>query len=257
MKNRLWTREEEIIVFNLYCTIPFKKSSKFHPDVIRIANILGRTPSAVNMKIGNFGRLDPKLKENNITGLQNGSKLDEEIWKEFHQDWSHLAFESERLIAKYLHEEIEQLPEDENVLIPLGQEREVTIKQRVNQNFFRKAVLASYNCSCCITGISHADLLIASHIKPWKNSNANEKTNPKNGLCLNSLHDNAFDKGLITIDEHYNIRVSHDISDIVGGDAVSRFFKFYDHQKIMLPDKFMPDKEFLLYHNDVVFENWK
>ena len=61
MERRLWTREEEIIVFNLYCKIPFKTSSKSRPDVIRIARIIGRSPSAVNMKIGNFGRFDPKL----------------------------------------------------------------------------------------------------------------------------------------------------------------------------------------------------
>lgn len=47
MERRLWTRDEEIVVFNLYCKIPFNKSSKFHPEVIKIANLIGRTPSAV------------------------------------------------------------------------------------------------------------------------------------------------------------------------------------------------------------------
>ena len=74
MERRLWTREEEIIVFNLYCKIPFNKSSKFHPEIIKIANLINRTPSAVNMKIGNFGRFDENLKEKNISGLTNGSK---------------------------------------------------------------------------------------------------------------------------------------------------------------------------------------
>ena len=142
MEKRLWTREEEIIVFNLYCKIPFKNSSKFHPEVIRIASIIGRTPSAVNMKIGNFGRLDPELKSKNITGLQNGSKLDEEIWNEFSNNWGKLAYESERLIAKYSHNE-KVIEKEDDLIIPKGKEKLANIKQRINQNFFRKAVLSS------------------------------------------------------------------------------------------------------------------
>ena len=83
MDKKLWTREEEIIVFNLYCQIPFQSSSKNHPEVIRIANIIGRSPSAVNMKIGNFGSFDETLKAKGIIGLTNASKLDAQIWKEF------------------------------------------------------------------------------------------------------------------------------------------------------------------------------
>lgn len=257
MERRLWTREEEIIVFNLYCKIPFKKSSKNHPDVIRIANIIGRSPSAVNMKVGNFGRLDPNLKDKNISGLTNGSKLDEEIWDEFNNHWDQLAYESERLIESYFHSDSPNEEENDTPVIPHGEEKIATTKQRVNQGFFRKTVLSSYNDSCCITGISNPELLIASHIKPWKDSTADEKTNPTNGLCLNGLHDKAFDRGFITIDDHYKIRISNDISDIVEGQAVAMFFKSYDKKKILLPDKFLPNKEFLCYHNDVIFENWK
>lgn len=256
MKRNLWTREEEIIVFNLYCKIPFKSSSKIHPDVIRIANIIGRTPSAVSMKIGNFGRLDPNLKEKNIIGLTNGSKLDEEVWEEFNNNWNKLAYESEKLISQYSKSDI-IITENNNKTIPDGKECLTMIKQRINQDFFRKAVLASYNNSCCITGLSNIEMLIASHIKPWKDSSDNEKTNPTNGLCLNGLHDKAFDKGFLTIDENYIIHISKDISDVIDGISVDRYFKFYDNTKIILPDKFLPDKDFLSYHSDVIFENWR
>lgn len=40
MERRLWTREEEIVVFNLYCKIPFNKSSKLHPEIIKIAKFM-------------------------------------------------------------------------------------------------------------------------------------------------------------------------------------------------------------------------
>ncbi|MDF2685287.1 MAG: putative restriction endonuclease [Clostridia bacterium] len=50
------------------------------------------------------------------------------------------------------------------------------------------------NMKCCIISISISSLLIASHIKPRSFSNhAIERTNPKNSLCFNALHDKAFD----------------------------------------------------------------
>ncbi len=247
-----WTREEEIIVFNLYCKIPFQKSSKNHPDVIRIANLIGRSPSAVNMKIGNFGSFDENLKSQGITGLTNASKLDKQIWDEFNGQWEELAYISERLIADLESRSLELTVKEKN--IPVGTDRITTAKQRVNQSFFRKAVLSSYSFACCITGLNNTDLLIASHIKPWKDSTESERTNPCNGLCLNALHDRAFDKGLLTVLPNYTICISDKITDIFDGDAVQRFFKVYNGRKIIVPNKFLPKREFLQYHNDIIFQ---
>lgn len=260
MNKKLWTREEEIIVFNLYCKIPFKSSSKNHPDVIRIAKLIGRSPSAVNMKIGNFGSFDEHLKAKGIVGLTNASKLDAEIWTEFNNNWDALSFESERLIKKFQGDaeiEIGDITEIEPDDIPTGKEKIVTVRQRVNQNFFRKVVLASYKNTCCITGLNTPELLIASHIKAWAASDDNEKTNPCNGLCLNALHDKAFDRGFLTVTPDFKIHISKNISDIYEGLAVEKFFTCYDNQQILKPEKFLPQKEFLTYHNDIVFENWK
>ena len=255
MSQKLWTRNEEIIVFNLYCKIPFQRSSKNHPDVIKIANLIGRSPSAVNMKIGNFGSFDKTLKEQGIVGLTNASRLDKEIWDEFNGKWDELAYESEKLITELKGKHIE---DDYNLSdIPIGKDRTAVVRQRVNQNFFREAVLTSYSTACCITGLSNAELLIASHIKPWADSNECEKTNPRNGLCLNALHDKAFDKGFITIAEDYSIHISLDIKDIFDGKTVERFFTSYKGRKIALPEKFIPYKEFLQYHNDIIFEHWR
>lgn len=251
MDKKLWTREEEIIVFNLYCQIPFQSSSKNNPEVIRIANIIGRSPSAVNMKIGNFGSFDETLKAKGIVGLTNASKLDAQIWQEFNNRWDELAFESERLIEQFQNKN--NAAEIEN--FPAGKEKIVTVRQRVNQNFFRRAVLASYKNSCCITGLNNPELLIASHIKPYAVSNETEKTNPRNGLCLNALHDKAFDKGFITVKPNFEIVISADIRDIYDGAAVEKFFKCY--KKISVPEKFAPAEEFLIYHNEFIFENWR
>ena len=253
-----WTRDEEIVVFDLYCKIPFQRSSKNHPDVIRIANIIGRTPSAVNMKIGNFGSFDETLKQKGIVGLTNASKLDREIWDEFNEHWDELSLLSEQIIAKKMGQSLQDTiavdySKENDLNIPLGKEKSVTVKQRVNQTFFRKAVLASYNHTCCVTGIASPELLIASHIKPWRACTETEKTNPRNGLCLNALHDMAFDKGYMTITPDGKIHISNAIKAVTN-EVLNAYFLRYNNESINMPEKFMPDKTFLEYHNDVIFE---
>ena len=154
-----WTREEEIVVFDLYCKIPFKKSSKTHPDVIRIANIIGRTPSSVNMKIGNFGSFDENLKQQGIVGLINASKLDAEIWKEFNEHWDELSLECERIIERKLSQSSTEMNAlKANTPIPMGGEAIATVKRRINQSFFARlfwlltmasAVLQDYQIPIC------------------------------------------------------------------------------------------------------------
>ena len=222
-KSNNWTKEETIVAFNVYCKIPFKNSSKTNLTIIKYANIIGRSPSALNMKVGNFGRLDPELKKQGIVGLGNGSKLDEIVWNEFNGNWEKLAYESELLIAAFQNKKVEEIIDDEIFEFPLGTERETIIKQRVNQNFFRSTILSSYNLKCCITGVSISDFLVASHIKPWKLDEVN-RLNPHNGLCLNSIHDKAFDKGFITVTPDYKIKVSKYFDDFKKDEAVPGFF---------------------------------
>ncbi len=252
MAKNNWTREETIVAFNVYCKIPFKKSSKSNPTVIKYANIIGRSPSALNMKIGNFGRLDPELKKQGITGLINGSKLEEIIWNEFNGNWEVLAFESEELIAKFQNKKIEELNEFNIDGFPKGLDKKVMVKTRVNQSFFRSTILSSYNLKCCITGLSIPDFLVASHIIPWSKDKEN-RTNPHNGLCLNSIHDKAFDKGFITVTPDYKIKVSDCLNDYSSDKSVNDFFIKYDNQNIFKPERFVPTQEFLDYHYQNIF----
>jgi len=252
MAKNNWTREETIIAFNVYCKIPFKSSSKTNPVVIKYAKIIGRSPSALNMKIGNFGRLDPELKKQGITGLVNGSKLEEIIWNEFNGNWEELAYESEILIAKFQNKRIEEIENIEVENFPEGKERETIIKTRVNQNFFRSTILSSYNLKCCITGLSIPDFLVASHIVPWSKDKQN-RINPRNGLCLNSIHDKAFDKGFITVTPDYKVLISNYFNEYSNDKTIDDFFLKYNNKKIALPDKFLPSKEFLDYHYKNIF----
>lgn len=253
MTRKNWTREETIIAFNVYCKIPFKSSSKSNPIVVKYAKLIDRSPSALNMKVGNFGRLDPELKRQGIVGLAHGSKIEEEIWDEFNGDWERLAFESEELIAKFSNRPVEEVLDIETKDIREGIEREAVVKQRVNQNFFRSTVLSAYYYKCCITGLSVPDFLIASHIIPWS-KNKEHRVNPRNGLCLNSIHDKAFDRGFITITPEFRIKVSKVLGDFEMEKAVQEFFLKYENQKISLPDKFIPTREFLDYHYSNIFQ---
>lgn len=248
-KNNNWTKEQTIVAFNIYCKIPFKNSSSSHPEIIKYAKIIGRTPSALNMKIGNFGRLDPELKKRGIIGLSNGSKLEEEVWNEFNGNWDELAFKSELIIAEFENRKFENQIDMSN--LPEGADVERIIKSRVNQAFFRNSVLASYNLTCCITGLKIPELLIASHIIPWRENR--ERTNPKNGLCLNTFHDKAFDKGFITVTPDLKVKISSKIKSFQNDQSINDFFLSIENKEIILPDKFYPSFEFLEYHNANIF----
>jgi putative restriction endonuclease len=248
-----WTREQTIVALNFYCKIPFNKVTSKNTDVIKAASLIGRTPNSVKMKIGNFGSFDPELRRRGIVGLANASKLDREIWDEFNGDWENLAYESELLISKLSNESIDILESFPASTVPEGKERVALVKQRVNQQFFRKTVLSSYDFKCCITQIEIPELLIASHIIPWSKNTA-ERLNPRNGLCLNAIHDKAFDLGLITIDNQYKIKLSSKVKATNGNIAMTEFFEKYEGKSIFMPDKFIPTVTFLEYHQKNIFK---
>ncbi|MBI3165484.1 MAG: HNH endonuclease [Chloroflexi bacterium] len=254
MPSNKWTREELILAFNLYCKIPFGTIHIHNPQIILLAKILGRTPSAVSWKLANLASLDPTLKKRNITGASHGSKLDAEVWNEFVGDWDNLAFESEKLLAQKFDRQIEDVSEVESFDLPkTGKERDAIVKVRVNQSFFRRAVLAAYDFKCCITGLEIPDLLNASHIIPWSKDKSNQ-VNPRNGLCLNALHDRAFDRGLLTITPDLTIKISKSVKKIKASSACQDFLLKYDGLEISKPTRFLPDVKFLKYHNKIVFQ---
>ena len=250
MQNQKWTREQTIVVLSLYCRIPFTRASSTHPDIIDTAKIIGRSPNSVKMKIGNFGSFDEHLRERGIVGLANASKLDKQIWDEFNSDWEMLAIESETIISRFKNSSINEIHLPDK--LPEGFDRETFVKTRVNQKFFRNTILSSYNFRCCITGIGNTELLISSHIVPWS-VDVKNRVNPRNGLCLNALHDKAFDKGLITVTPEYKIKNSHSLKKNRESREYQDFFLRFENQVIMLPEKFLPDRKFLEYHNDQVF----
>lgn len=154
-----------------------------------------------------------------------------------------------------------QKDEDKNLLVfneddnrYTAGEYEYITHSRKGQDYFRQAVLSAYEGKCCMTGMKINSLLEAAHIKPWnKSDNDHEKINPKNGLCLNVLHHKAFDQGYITIDTHYKIIVSDKLKENPIDKMTKEFIIKLDGEKILLPQRYTPNKEFIEYHNDVIF----
>lgn len=251
-----WNREETILAYDLYCRTPFGKISQSNSDIIELANLLGRTPGSVGLKMHNLAHFDPNLQKRGISAMSHGSKLDGIIFEEFSNDWSGLSYRAQLIKAKLQNKDVTELIDLGDINeIPPGEYREQIIKSRIGQLFFRKSVLNSYGNRCCITGINKPDLLVASHIKPWVVSNEQtERTNPSNGLCLNPLHDKAFDKGLITIDDKYRIVISEKIKETEMDKETYEWFWGFEKKQITLPDKFLPGKEFIQYHNDCIFQ---
>ena len=248
---KLWTRSELILTINLYCKLPFGKLHSRNSEIIELANLIGRIPSSLSFKLVNFASFDPTLKQRGIKGASNASKLDKQIWDEFYKNWDNLLIESEELLAKTKHTTIEKLNDiDISDLNKEGVDKKRLVNIRVNQCIFRKMILATYNNSCCITGIRNTDLLIASHITPWSKDKKN-RLNPINGLCLNSLHDRAFDKGIITIDANdYSIKISSKLKKEKNIESIKLNFLNMENRQIILPNKFLPSKEQLKKHND-------
>ena len=142
----------------MYCRIPFSRLHARNPEIIRIANAIGRTPSALAMKLVNIASLDPEITGTGRTGLKNASASDRAMWDEMQNDWELFAVESDRAMweVEAPTESLDGTIQVDNIDGRTGQDRAVQTTARVGQDFFRAAVLSAYNEQCCITGLSES-----------------------------------------------------------------------------------------------------
>ena len=75
--------------------------------------------------------------------------------------------------------------------------RETLVKARVGQGLFRKRLIERWGGQCAVTGCSNLAVLRASHIKPWRDCDDDDRLNADNGLLLTANLDALFDVGLI------------------------------------------------------------
>jgi hypothetical protein len=86
-------------------------------------------------------------------------------------------------------------------------EREDIIRARRGQGVFKSRVMGIEQ-RCRITGVTNAVHLIASHCKPWRDSNNQERLNGENGLLLTPSIDHLFDRGFIGFEGNGNVIIS-------------------------------------------------
>ena len=252
-----WSHDELVIACGLYFTLPFGQMHSRNSKIIEVAGLLGRTPSSLAMKLVNLASLDPAHQARGIKGLAGHSRNDEQVWNEFHNNWEQMTILSETTLQNLQAVRVPDAPdvvegEPEYVPRDIQTETAATVRVRTMQSFFRKVVLAAYNCRCCITGNPVEELLVASHILPWSDF-PDQRLNPKNGLCLAAHFDRAFDRHLITFDIEMKLVLSPVLKAYLPNQALESEFCKREGQRMIGPDRFLPSADFLAYHRDRMF----
>lgn len=96
---------------------------------------------------------------------------------------------------------------------PLETERTQTSKARIGQGLFRIRIIRFGEDACRITGVDNPRLLVASHIKPWRDCTNAERLDGANGLLLTPDVDRLFDRGLISFENDGHVKVSAKVTD--------------------------------------------
>jgi predicted restriction endonuclease len=244
---RRWTREELLLVLHLYERIPFGQQHQSNPQVQELAGILSRTPGSVAMKLNNFTALDPDEAQRGVRGLVGASNLDRQVWNEFH-DGTRTVEESEALWESRVEGRSTETFADWEPMVREGPTEAVAIQRvRLGQQYFRRVVLANFGYRCALTGIGHRDLLTASHISPWAADTTN-RVSAANGLCLNKLHDAAFDRKLIAFDDEFRLIVGERLRRMLGSGHLAETLLTYEGQALARPVRREISKELLRAH---------
>jgi putative restriction endonuclease len=255
LAHRSWTRDELLLAFNLYCRTPFGRMHRSNPDIIALARGIGRTPSAVAMKLVNFASFDPTHQSRAVAGLSNASRADRAVWDAFNANPEELAYESQSAYSRVVAERADaNEPEtrEEEPFRPEQTEGTRLVRVRLVQKFFRESVLSSYEYRCAFCLLDLPELLNASHIIPWRDS-VERRADPRNGLALCAIHDRAFDRGLLTVTERHTVAASGRAKADSSGRLHEVALIEVEGQPLALPKKFLPDPQALAYHREHVF----
>lgn len=132
---------------------------------------------------------------------------------------------------------------------------------RLGQHRFASQVLDDYLHSCAFCGFAPRSipgnrLLVASHIKPWGDSDDVERLDPHNGVAACPTHDAAFDSGLITINGGLRVHRSPGLKHSAMTDAkVDAYFGDALAPRLILPDGAAgPGRPYLEWHNEHVYQ---
>ncbi|WP_029420698.1 HNH endonuclease [Alicyclobacillus macrosporangiidus] len=163
------------------------------------------------------------------------------------------TYDTEQLLGRRLYESvIERLPRSEYVH-EQSESRygsEYLARPRIGQGSFRVLVTEAYQRRCAITGEKTLPVLDAAHIKPYAQDGPHLVSN---GLLLRKDLHVLFDRGYLTIDEHYRIEVSRRLKDDYGNGR--DYYALHGKPLAMLPERpeERPGRDYLRWHNEHVF----
>lgn len=128
--------------------------------------------------------------------------------------------------------------------------REALVKQRRGQDKYREALEKLWSGRCPITGINHPAFLVASHAKPWADSNPTERLDPFNGILLAVHIDRLFDGGWISFTDVGQILLSPQLPSYVATSLLGQ-----DCQERNIPQFTSRHYPYLAWHRDKVYRN--
>lgn len=122
-------------------------------------------------------------------------------------------------------------------------QKSALINARVGQGKFREK-LVSYWRGCAVTRYAQLRFLVASHIKPWRDSTDKERLDSDNGLLLLPNLDKVFDLGFITFEECGDICISEQLEN----------YSVLGIKKSMSVSLDEQHQEYMAYHREMIFE---
>ncbi|GHA50608.1 restriction endonuclease [Photobacterium aphoticum] len=122
-------------------------------------------------------------------------------------------------------------------------EKEILIKTRVGQGQFRANLVDMWG-GCAVTGYRNRQMLLASHIKPWRDATNEERLDRYNGLLLLANLDKAFDLGFISFNDSGKVLISKYLEhpEVLGINDNMSFHVMREHKK------------YLAYHRGMLFK---
>ena len=201
-----WTRDDFLVTLDLYLDDPEIEKRQDDDRVNEIADLMGRSPGSVSLRLSNFRALDPQVD----SGMENVGAPAQEIWDEYYDNEEELAREAElareRLEANVY---VDDFPGTKSTGggddVTTG-ETTSTSTRRIGQRDFRKEVRDRYDDTCVLCDVDEPGLLQAGHILEWSEYE-DPRGDPANGLLLCYTHHRAFDLNMFTLSEDYEIAV--------------------------------------------------
>jgi putative restriction endonuclease len=145
-------------------------------------------------------------------------------------------------------------------------QRLLTSTVRIGQHRFAERVLKTHDHRCVFCGMSgfiagrrRPKMLVASHIKPWRDSSGKERLDYRNGLTACPTHDVAFDTGLITVETDLTVKYAPGVEDEIASQNALRFALGRPPlaERLILPESAVrPDISYLSWHRTEVFVDY-